>query len=86
MLRAALVPLGPNDILTPVSMDYLIAAHGLQVKRLTRQEDVEAALPPVKESTWRTKIAGIGCLAVGNFRAVCTFVGVGDIASWLFRK
>ena|SRR5581483_10875104 len=87
LLRAALAPLAPGDSITPVKIDYLIGYdRSLQVKRLTRQEDVYAALPPVRKNSWKDKIIGIGCLALVVFFAICGFIGVGQVFSWIFGK
>ncbi len=86
-LRAALVPLAPGDSITPIKLDYLIGYdRSLHVTRLTRQEDVYAALPPVKKNSWRDKIIGIGCLVLVISFAICGFIGVGQVFSWIFGK
>lgn len=53
LLKAAIVHLDPNDIFTPINMDYLIVRGGVGVKRITQQEDVEAAIPPPLVTTWK---------------------------------
>jgi hypothetical protein len=87
LIRAALAPLAPGDSITPIKIDYLIGYdRSLQVKRLTRQEDVYAGLPGVRENSWKDKIIGIGCLALVIFFGVCGFIGVGQVFSWIFGK
>jgi hypothetical protein len=87
MIRAAISPLGPNKSITPISIDYLIrSSRSLSVTRLTRQEDVESALPPLKKHTWKHKAAGIVCITVVILLAVCTFIGIGQVGVWIFGK
>jgi hypothetical protein len=83
LLKAALVPLDPRDIFTPINIDYLIVPGSVGIKRITRQEDVEAALPPPRESSWKNTIAGVGCLAVMVFFALCAIVGLYHVIGWL---
>ena len=48
MLKAAIAPLGSGEMFTPVSVDYLLTSpRGLGVKRFTRLDDVQSALPPL---------------------------------------
>jgi hypothetical protein len=87
MLRAAVASLGPNESITPIDVNYLIRSpRSLHVKRLTRQEDVEAALPPLRKHAWKDKAVGIGCLTVIVFLAVCAFIGIGQVGVWIFGK
>src|SRR5450631_2670511 len=87
LLRAAIAPLAPGDSITPIKIDYLIGyERSLQVKRLTRQEDVYAGLPPLKKNSWKDKAVGIGCLVLVVFFAICGFMGVGQVFSWIFGK
>jgi hypothetical protein len=87
MLRAAVASLGPNESITPIDVNYLIRSpRSLHVKRLTRQEDVEEALPPLKKHTWKNKAAGVGCFTVLIFLAVCMFIGIGQVGVWIFGK
>jgi len=51
MLKAAITPLSPNEFITPLDLNYLIGQRSLFVKRLIRQEDVEAALPPLQSKS-----------------------------------
>jgi hypothetical protein len=86
MLKAAIAPLRTGEMFTPVSVDYLLTSpRGLGVKRFTRLDDVQSALPPLPESTWKTKAAGTGCLLLGIFMVVCMLVGFGQVFTWLFR-
>jgi hypothetical protein len=82
LLKAAIVHLDPNDIFTPINMDYLIVRGGVGVKRITRQEDVEAAIPPPLVTTWKNKVGGVGCLAVGVFFVFCAVVGLYHVIRW----
>jgi hypothetical protein len=87
LLRAAVVPMGAAYFITPVDIDYLIRnVRSLHVGRLTRQENLEAALPPVKKRTWKNKAAGMGCITVILILAGCTFVGIGQALYWIFGK
>jgi hypothetical protein len=87
MIGAAVAPLSPNESITRIDIDYLIRnPRSLQVKRLTRQEDVEVALPPLRSRGWKNKMAAIGCLVVVIFLAVCTCIGIGMVGSWIFGK
>jgi hypothetical protein len=86
MLRAAVAPLGPNDIFVPINIDYLIGRGSLGVKRITRQEDVDAALPPVQSKSWKTNAIGVGCMLIVIFGVVCAFMGLDDVVTWLLRK
>jgi hypothetical protein len=83
MLRVAVAPLGPNDVFVPLNIDYLIGRGSLGIKRITRQEDVEAALPPPPVRTWKSKVAGVGCLLIGIWLAICTVVGLYHVIRWL---
>jgi hypothetical protein len=87
MLKAAMVPMQPGDFITPIKIDYLIrSGRSLYVTRLTRQENVADALPPPRKNTWKEKAIGVGCLALVLFLVGCTFVGVGQVLSWIFGK
>jgi hypothetical protein len=86
MLRAALLPLGQNQFITPIDFSYLGVQRSLLVKRLIRQEDVEAALPPAKTASWKDKPAGVGCLTLVIFVFICAVTGFGELMAWLFRK
>jgi hypothetical protein len=86
MLKAAVTPLGENEFITPLDVNYLIGDRSLLVKRLIRHEDVQAGLPPIEKQTWKTNALGIGCLAFLIFAAISAFVGFGDMITWLFRK
>jgi hypothetical protein len=81
LLKAALAPLDPRDIFTPINIDYLIVPGSVGVKRITRQENVEAALAPPRETSWKNKIAGVGCLAFVMF--FCAIVGLYRVIGWL---
>jgi hypothetical protein len=85
-LRAATVPLEPNAFITSIEFNYLVPSRGFLVKRLSRQQDPEAALPPLKRHTWKDKAAGIGCLTVATFLFICTLIGIEQIGVWIFGK
>jgi hypothetical protein len=86
MLKAAIAPLDAGAIFTPISIDYLLPnQRSLRVKRFTRQEDVQAALPPLRTSTWKTKAQGAGCLLVVIFLILCTLIGIGQVFTWVTR-
>ncbi len=86
MLKAAITPLGPNEFITPLDLNYLIGQRSLIVKRVIRQEDVEAALPPLQSKSWKTNAIGIGCLAIVIFGIICALMGLDDVFTWLLRK
>jgi hypothetical protein len=87
LLRAAVAPLRPGDSITSINIDYLVAnERSLRVKRLTRQEDVDAALPPLRKNTWKDKAIGIGCLVMLAFLAFCSLIGIGMIGKQIFGK
>jgi|HubBroStandDraft_5_1064220.scaffolds.fasta_scaffold1143250_1 hypothetical protein len=86
MLRAAITPLGPNEFITPLDLNYLIGQRSLIVKRMIRREDVEAALPPLRNNSWKTNAIGIGCMGIVIFGVICAFMGLDDVITWLFRK
>ncbi len=87
LLRAATVHLEPGAFITPVDFNYLVPGErGLLVKRLERRDDVLAGLPPKRETSWKDKAIGAGCLLIFLFLAVCTFIGFGEIGSWIFGK
>ena len=85
-LRAATVRLEPNAFITPIDFNYLVPSRGLLVKRLSRQDDVEAALPPTRQKTWKDKALALGCVSIVLLLAACTFIGIGTIFSWIFGK
>ena len=86
-LKAAVLPLAPNESILPFKLDYLVRnSRSLLIARLTRQEDVDAALPPLKQKGWKNKAVGFGCLTVVIFLVVCTFIGVGQLFVWIFGK
>jgi hypothetical protein len=86
MLRASATPLGPGDSITSVDFSYLGNARSLIVKRLTRSEDIEAALPPLRVNSWKEKAFGVGCLVIFVFLVICALTGFGDVVNWFFRK
>ena len=86
MLRAAVVPLNKNQFITPLDVNYLIGERSLIVKRLVRNEDINAMLPPIGKQGWKTNVIGIGCVVFLFSAAICALVGFGDIISWLFKK
>jgi hypothetical protein len=86
MLRASAAPLRPGDSITTVDFSYLGSDRSLIVKRLTRSEDIESALPPLKGTSWKEKAFGIGCLAIFVFLVICALTGFADVVNWLFRK
>jgi hypothetical protein len=86
MLRAAVLPLRENEFITPIDLSYLGGQRSLMVKRLIRQEDVEAALPPLKTASWKDKAAGVGCLTLVIFVFICAVTGFGELMAWLLRK
>jgi hypothetical protein len=86
MLRASAVPLGAGEFITPIDPNYLGGQRSLGVKRLIRQQDVEAALPPGKRPLGKEKAVGFGGLAIFVFFVICAFTGFGDVINWLFRK
>jgi len=83
MLRAAMAPLEPNALFTPISIDYPLRPRSLGVKRITRLEEVDSALPPPKRRNWKNKAGAVGCIAVLMFLAACTLTGLGLILSEL---
>jgi hypothetical protein len=85
-LRAAAVPLEPNAFITPIDFNYLVPSRGVLVKRLSRQNDVEAALPPARKNTWKDKAFAVGCVSILLLLAVCTLIGIGMVGSWIFGK
>ncbi len=86
MLRAATMPLGPNESVTPIDLNYLVGKRGLYVRKLIRRENVEPELPQPKERSWKNKAAGIGCLTIFVLLAICTFIGVAQVSMWIFGK
>jgi|SRR5271165_3907006 len=86
MLRAATIPLGPDESVTPIDLNYVIGKRGLYVRRLIRRENVEPDLPQRKERSWKNKAAGIGCLTILVLLAICTFIGIGEVFIWIFGK
>jgi len=86
-LRAATVPLESGGFITPIDFNYLVPSQGgVLVKRLNRQDDVKAALPPQRQKTWKDTALAVGCLAIFLFLAVCAFLGIGLLGSWIFGK
>jgi hypothetical protein len=85
-LRAAVVPLNENQFITTLDLNYLIGERSLIVKRLVRNEDINAMLPPIGKQSWKTNVIGIGCVVFLFSTAICALVGFGDIISWLFKK
>ena len=90
-LRAATVPLESDAFSTPIDFNYLVPSQGgLLVKRLSRRDDVEAALQPKRQKTWKdqakNKAAMVGCLSVFLFLAVCTLIGMVELGGWIFGK
>ena len=87
MLRAAIAPLGPDDSFLPNNINYLIQSkRSFFVKRLVRTENVESALPTPRTSTWKSKVAGAGCLILLIFLVICAFVGLGTIGRWIIER
>ena len=85
-LRAAIVPLASNAFITPIDFNYLVPSRGLPVRRLSRSSDIDSILPPLHKRTWKDKALGVGCITIFIFLAVCTFIGIGTIGGWIFRK
>ena len=56
------------------------------VKRLIRQENVEAALPPAKTKSWKDKAVGSAYLAIFVFFVICALTSFADVIAWLPRK
>jgi hypothetical protein len=69
-----------------VDFSYLGSDRSLIVKRLTRSEDVESALPPPTVTSWKQTALGVGCLAIFVFLVICAIMGFTDVANWFFRK
>jgi len=67
MLRASATPLSPGDFITNVDFSYLGSDRSLIVTRLTRSEDIESALPPLRLSTWKGRAIWVGCLVTFFF-------------------
>jgi len=87
MLKAGMVPMRAGDSITPITLDYLIRSdRSLHIKRLTREEDIQSALPPIRKNSWKANAVGIGCLVLLVSFAICGFIGVGQVFSWLFGK
>ena len=86
LLNAAVLPLGPDRMFVPISLDYLTSLGGLKVGRLTRREDVEAELPPKPKNSIGAKFAAAGCFAFFIFLVVCMVVGFFHVFSWFFGK
>ena len=84
--QAATVPLETNAFITPVDFNYLVPSRGLPIRRLSRSSDIDAILPPLHKRTWKDKVFGIGCITIFIFLAVCTFIGIGTIAGWVFGR
>lgn len=86
MLRAAVIRLQPGESFTPIQIDYLLRDRGMRFKRIVRQEDVAAALPPPRpKMTWNGKIAAVGCLLLLAFFLMCSVIGGSVVARWVFR-
>jgi hypothetical protein len=87
MLKAAVVPMRSGDSITPIDLDYLVRnARSLHVKRLTREEDVQSALPPGRTKSWKENAIGMGCLVLLISFGICGFIGVGQGFTWIFGK
>lgn len=86
MLRAATMPLEPDESITPIDLNYLVGKRGLYVRRLIRRENVEPDLPLPKQKSWKSKAAAAGCLTVFFVLAICTFIGVAQVFTWIFGK
>lgn len=90
MLRAATMPLGPDESVTPIDLNYLVGKRGLYVRRLIRRENVEPDFPQPKQKSWKdkakNKAAAAGCLTVFVVLAICTFIGVAQVFMWIFGK
>jgi len=86
MLQASATPLSPGDFITSVDFSYLGSDRSLIVTRLTRSEDIESALPPLRLSTWKGRAIWVGCLLISFFLVICTFTGLKEVVSWFFRK
>jgi hypothetical protein len=76
MLRASAIPLSPGDFITSVDFSYLGSDRSLIVTRLTRSEDIESALPPLRLGTWKGRAIWAGCLVIFFFLVICTFTGL----------
>jgi hypothetical protein len=86
MLRASAIPLSEGDSITSVDFGYLGSDRSLVVKRLTRSEDIEAALPPPTVTSWKETAFGVGCLVIFVFLVSCAVAGFADVVNWFFRK
>ena len=86
-LRASIVELEPGSFATPIDFNYLVPSKGgFLVHRLSRREEPLAPPPRKKERSWRHRAAMIGCFSVFLFLAVCTFIGIAEIGTWIFAK
>jgi len=86
MLRAATMPLGQDESVTPIDLNYLVGGRGLYVRRLIRRENVEPELPRAKRRSWKNKAAAGGCLTLFALLAICTFIGMAQVFVWIFGK
>jgi hypothetical protein len=86
MLRASATPLSTEESITSVDFSYLGSDKSLIVKRLTRSEDIESALPPPTVTSWKQTAFGIGCLVILVFLVICALTGFMDLVNWFFRK
>jgi hypothetical protein len=86
MLRAATMPLGPDESVTQIDLNYLVGKRGLYVRRLIRRDNVEPELPQPKQKSWKNKTASAGCLTLFVILATCTFIGIVQVFVWIFGK
>jgi hypothetical protein len=86
MLRAAVAPLGLDESVTPIDLNYLIGDKGLFVRRLIRRDNVEPEILQPKKRSWKSKAAGFGCLAIIVCLMICALVGIAQLAVWIFGR
>ena len=67
MLRAAIVPLGANESITPIEVGYLFGERSLTVRRLKRREDIDTARTPADRPFWPVIAFVLGGWAVFIF-------------------
>lgn len=86
LLKAATVPMRPEDSITPIKLDYLFPGRGFQIFRVSRLDDVLAGLPPIPpERPFANAVAKIGCLVFGAVVLVCVVTGFIVILQRLLR-
>ena len=85
MFKAAITPLDPSQMFAPVTIDYLTLDRSMKVRRFSRCEDIESALPAVRTRTqsWKNKAAGVGCIAAALFAAACALIGFVEVLGWI---